>query len=139
MITFASCLVDAVRAGRNHTISEYLPYRRPAADDLHETPLRNLLTKTSLGIPNKVIPKRDCVISGSGLTPAMRYYMDVAIHPGSRILDRVFVRYCGNDQRRLMTASAVIDSCYVHEPVASAIALGRDTSYGVPQNARPVV
>ena len=24
MITIASCLVDAVRAGRNHTISEYL-------------------------------------------------------------------------------------------------------------------
>ena len=79
--------------------------------------LRNLLTKISLGIPNEAIPKRDCIIRGSGLTPAAHYYMDVAIHPGSRILDRVPVRYRSNDQRRLITASAVIDSCYIHDLV----------------------
>lgn len=39
----------------------------------------------------------------------MRYYMDAALHPGSRILDGLPMRRRGCDQRRLTAASAIVN------------------------------
>ncbi len=85
----------------------------------------------SFGIPIRDFPQTGLHYGWPGARlPQVRYYMDAALHPGSRILDGSPTRRRGGDHRGLTAVSAAINP-YRHQQIAAvpvtASALEPDT------------